>query len=547
MVQPARDRGRALSAAPPSGDEFDYVIVGGGSAGCVLANRLSASGKHRVCLLEAGPKDRNPLLRIPAALAVLVRGTRYNWRYETVPQAGLAGRLGFQPRGRTLGGCSAINAMIYVRGHPADYDGWAAAGNAGWAWADVLPYFLRAEDNLDFAGPLHAQGGPLSVASLRSPSPWSHRFIAAACNSGIPLATDFNGPEQFGAGLYQVTQTAGRRCSVATAYLAPVRQRPGLAVVTQAQASRLLMTGRRVYGVEFVQGTTRRRVTARREVVVCAGAFGSPQLLMLSGLGPGPHLQALGIDVIADLPGVGQHLQDHIDYTLNWRRRAAGLYGLTLGTALRLPREVWRYCRHGDGLLTSNIAEAGAFLRCSAGEGPPELQLHFAPAIIEDHNRRLVFGAGFSIHVCVLQPASRGEVRLASPDARDAPLIDPRFLDAAQDLTMLIAGFRIARRIGAAPPLAAEAHESLHALESLVTDADIAAELRRRADTLYHPVGTCRMGGGRDAVVDAQLKVHGIVGLRVADASIMPRLIRGNTNAPTIMIAEKAADLLLAE
>lgn len=535
-----------MSATSPSDAEFDYVIVGGGSAGCVLANRLSASGEHRVCLVEAGPPDDSPLLRIPAALAVLVRGTRYNWQFQTVPQPGLDGRCGFQPRGRTLGGCSAINAMIYIRGHPNDYDRWADAGNPGWAWSDVLPYFLRAEDNLEFAGPWHARGGPLSVASLRSPSPWSHRFVEAARNCGIPANADFNGSQQLGAGLYQVTQAAGRRCSAATAYLRPVRHRPSLTVLTDAHASRLLSHGRRVYGVEVFKDNTRHRLTARREVILCAGAFGSPQLLLLSGIGPGPQLQALGIEVTADLPGVGQHLQDHIDYTLNWRRRAAGLHGLAVGTVLRMPGELWRYLRHGDGLLASNFAEAGAFLRCSAGAGPPDLQLHFAPALIVDHNRRPVFGQGFSIHVCVLQPASRGEVRLASPDPRAAPVIDPRFLDDERDLAMLVAGFRVARRIGATPPLAATARESLHGLDNLDTDDAIAAELRRRADTLYHPVGTCRMGSGADAVVDAQLKVHGLAGLRVADASIMPNLIRGNTNAPTLMIAEKAAALILA-
>ena len=529
--------------------EFDYVIAGGGSAGCALAARLSEDARVNVCLLEAGGSGDSLLIRVPLGIAVMLPTRLHNWAFETTPQRALAGRRGYQPRGKALGGSGAINAMLYVRGHPSDYDHWANLGNRGWSYADVLPYFLRAEHNENFpAGKYHATDGPLNVMHLRTPRAINRVFLAAAAASGVPNVADCNAEAQDGSFMYQVTQKDGERCSAARAYLLPNLSRPNLKVVTQAHCARVLFDGRRARGVAYTQGGALREVKARREVVLSAGAFGSPQLLMLSGIGPAQALQALGIRVLQALPGVGANLQDHIDYVQSYRTRSdTDTFGLSLRGALRLARAIVEWNRRRTGMLTSVFAESGAFLRSSPEVPIPDLQLIFVAGIADDHNRKLHLGHGFSCHVTVLRPWSRGSVSLASADARQAPLIDPAFLQDERDLRLMMRGARLQQGILESAPFDPYRGEMLYAVKRN-DDRDLERDIRARADTQYHPVGTCRMGPDSDplAVVDERLRVRGVEALRVVDASIMPTLIGGNTNAPSIMIGEKAADLLRA-
>jgi len=522
---------------------FDYVVVGGGSAGCALAARLSEDPALRVCLVEAGPPDDGALVRTPVGAALLVPTRIRNWAFETVPQEAMYRRRGYQPRGRMLGGSSSLNAMIYMRGHPSDYDDWAAAGATGWGWRDVLPYFLRAENNERGASELHGVGGPLNVADLRSPNPFAKLFVEAAKEAGLPVNEDFNGAQQEGVGLYQVTQKGGERWNAARAYLHSATGRANLAVYTRAHALRVRFEGRRATGVEIVRAGRKETLAAAREVVLAAGAFQSPQLLMCSGVGPGEHLRALGLEVVHDAPGVGTDLQDHPDYIVNRRVCSSELMGVSLGGGLRLAREIWRYVRERRGMLTSNFAEAGGFAKSQPGLERPDLQLHFVVGMVDNHNRSLHLGHGLSCHVCVLRPKSRGTVRLAGPDAREAPLIDPRFLAEPEDLAALVRGFKLVRRILDAPALAAFASTELYTAQ-VRDDAEIERAIRARADTVYHPAGTCRMGSDAGAVLDPELRVRGVEGLRVADCSVMPSLIGGNTNAPAIMIGERAAEFM---
>jgi choline dehydrogenase-like flavoprotein len=523
----------------------DYLIVGGGSGGCALAARLSEDPGVQVALLEAGPPDTSVLVHCPAGLALLAKTMQLNWAFQTEPQPGLGGRRGYQPRGKVLGGSSSVNAMIYTRGIPADYDAWAAEGNEGWGWNDVLPYFRRSEHNERGADALHGGDGPLNVMDLRSPNRFSPVFVEAAKQAGYPENRDFNGPSQEGVGLYQVTHRNGERFSAAKAYLTPNRQRPNLHVVTGAHATRVLLEGRRAVGVAFRQDGAQRELRARREVILSAGAFLSPQLLLLSGIGPGEHLRELGIPVLHDLPGVGRNLQDHPDVVqVVDAPHLTDLFGLSLTGIANVLRGIGEWRRHRSGMLTTNFAEAGGFIRSTPEEPIPDLQLHFVVGKLVDHGRKTVFGHGFSTHVCVLRPRSRGSVTLRSADPLAAPRIDPNFLGDPDDLRRLVLGFKILRRILEQPALAGLRGRELPASAGARDDAAIEAFIRGHADTIYHPVGTCRMGSGPMDVVDAQLRVHGIEGLRVVDASIMPSLIGGNTNAPTIMIAEKAADLI---
>lgn len=528
--------------------EFDYVVVGAGSAGCVIASRLSEDPGVSVALLETGGPDKSVLIHAPAGVVAMVPTRINNYAYETVPQPGLGGRRGYQPRGKTLGGSSSINAMLYVRGHRHDYDHWAGLGNAGWAYDEVLPLFRKAEHNEQFGDtPWHGQGGPLNVAALQCPSPINKAFLEAAALQGLPTIADYNVPDPFGAFMYQVTQRNGERCSAAKGYLTPHLARPNLHVVTRAVASRIVLASGRAVGVDYLHGGATQQLRARREVIVSAGAFGSPQLLMLSGIGPGGHLQQMGIPVQRDLPGVGRNLQDHIDYVQTWRTRSdSRTFGVSLRGGLQLGAAMLEWKRKRTGRITSSIAESGAFLRSSPEVEVPDLQLVFVMGIVDDHARKQHLGHGISCHVDVLRPHSRGSVELASLDPGQAPRIDPRFLEDERDLALLVKGAQAQQRIVESAPFDGIRGAMLYPVAANDTKA-LVADIRARADTQYHPVGTCRMGSDDQAVVDARLCVRGIAGLRVADASIMPTIVGGNTNAPTIMIGEKAAEMIRAD
>ncbi|WP_345812146.1 GMC family oxidoreductase N-terminal domain-containing protein [Paraburkholderia sp. PREW-6R] len=525
--------------------QYDYIIVGAGSGGCTLAGRLAdRCPDATIALIEAGPHtDRNLLVNMPTGVAVVVPNKlKTNYGYLTTPQRGLGGRRGYQPRGRGVGGSSAINAMIYTRGHPLDYDEWARMGCEGWAWSDVLPYFRRAEGNERGADAWHGDAGPLTVSDLRFQNPFSKRFVQAAVEAGYKPNSDFNGADQEGVGFYQVTQRDGRRCSVARAYLYG-RQRPNLHIITDATVLRVKFNGKHASGVEIVRGGRTEMLEARAEIVLAAGAFNTPQLLMCSGIGPAAHLQSHGIAVLHDAPDVGQNLIDHVDFTINKRVSSIEPTGFSLrGIARMLPQFV-TFARHGRGMLSSNVAEAGGFLKSRPTLDRPDLQLHFCAALVDDHNRRMHWGHGYSLHVCVLRPRSRGTVTLASRDARVAPVIDPRFFSDSRDLDLLVEGARIARRILDAPSLALHGGKELytHAGQS---EQELRQTIAGHADTIYHPVATCRMGGDARSVVDPQLRVRGVTGLRIVDASVMPTLIGGNTNSPTVMIGERAAELI---
>lgn len=532
--------------------EADYVIVGGGSAGAVLAARLSEDPATTVCLIEAGGRGDSLLVRAPAIGGAMLpgHGRINNWAFQTVPQPGLNGRRGYQPRGRALGGSSVLNAMLYIRGHRQDYDDWAALGCPGWGWDDVLPYFRRSEANEAGADDCHGGEGPLQVSDQNSPRPLTEAFVRAAESLNHRRTADFNRGDNAGVGLYQVTQfhdpaRHGERCSAAAGYLHPVMaSRRNLTVLTHARATRIVFEDRRATGVTYMQGRTPHQITARREVILAAGTFQTPQLLMLSGIGPGDALRRHGVQVVHDLPGVGQNLQDHLDFIQGFKTADTDNFGIGLRATLNLIRAARQWRRDGTGMLASPIAEGAGFFRTAPDEPIPDAQWHFVIAIVDDHLRKLHMGHGFTCHVCILRPKSRGQVTLASPDPMDAPLIDPRYLSDPDDLARMVRAARQTREVLMAPPLAPWRGRELFGLRDGMTDSDWETAIRARADTIYHPVGTCRMGQDAGAVVDPALRVRGIAGLRVVDASVMPTLIGGNTNAPTMMIAEKAADLI---
>jgi choline dehydrogenase-like flavoprotein len=517
----------------------DYVIVGAGSAGCVLANRLSEDPSVRVLLIEAGKQDRHPNIKIPAAFAKQFK-TKLDWDLATAPEPYCDNRSLYIPRGKGLGGSSSMNAMLYVRGNPLDYEGWAAAGATGWGWNDVLPYFLKAEDNQRGASEYHATGGPLRVEDERSPRPLTGRFLAACAEAGIPRIGDYNGPEQDGAALAQVTQRNGKRWSAADAYLRPALKRPNLEVVTGALVSGLEIEGGVGRGVRYSRRHGSEQVAwADREVILSAGAIASPQLLMLSGVGPAEQLQQLGVPVAHDLPGVGANLQDHPYVSCVWDVPGGG----SLADAEK-PKALLEYLLRRTGPLTSSVAEAFAFVRSRPGLPAPDLQFHFGPAYFVDNGFDEYDGHAITTGPVLVRPKSRGWVRLRSADPSAKPRILTNSLAKEEDVAALRAGLERAREIAAAGPLAEVVGREILPGPEVDTEEAIVADIRRRVELLYHPVGTCRMGTGSDAVVSPDLRVHGIDGLRVVDASVMPVIPNGNTNAPTIMIAEKAADLI---
>ena len=516
--------------------EYDFIIVGAGSAGCVLANRLSENPNNRVLLLEAGGKDWHPFIHVPAGLAKLMHLDSINWAYETEPQAELGGRRLYWPRGKVLGGSSSINAMCYCRGHRKDYDDWAANGAHGWGFDDVLPYFRQAEDQENGACEFHGTGGPLSVQNLRHTNPLSSIFIEAAAQAGQPLTDDFNGPRQRGFGYYQVTQRDGRRCSSAVAYLHPAMNRSNLDVRTHARATRILLEGRRATGVEYHKGR-KRQIARGGQIILAGGAINSPQLLMLSGIGPADPLRSHGIELRHELPGVGQNLQDHLDVCTLVHCRQPITYDQISELASGI-----RYLFTRKGPASSNIAEAGGFVVSQyATDDRPDIQMHFVPAFLDDHGRNVLPGHGMTLHACVLRPESRGELTLRSADPMAAPLLQPNYLEREYDRKLMLECVRLAREIFAQEAFQPYAGDELYPGADAHADAAVLDFIRRKAETIYHPVGTCKMGADEMAVVDPRLHVRGLEALSVVDASIMPTLVSGNTNAPAIMIAEKFA------
>ena len=522
--------------------QFDYVIIGGGSGGSAVAGRLAEYGKHSVCLLEAGGRNDNMLVKTPGFMPFLLKNT--NYRYDTVPQKGLNGRIGYQPRGKGLGGSSAINAMVYIRGNRWDYDNWAAMGCTGWSYEDVLPFFKYAETNERGGDAFHGGEGPLFVSDQKWVNPTSKAFVASAEALQLRGNADFNGERQEGFGIYQVTQRNGERWSAARAYVEPLRDMENLEVLTRTLVEKLIIEDGRVTGVAIRNGRKREIITARGGVILSAGAFNSPQILMLSGIGPAAHLQEHGINVVRDVPAVGSDLQDHIDYVSSWETESKDPIGDSLAGTARMAKAIIEHRRKRTGIMTTPYAEAGGFWTVGKDAPAPDVQWHFVPAMLEDHGREKVKGHGFSLHACVLRPESRGTVRLNSANAADAPRIDPNFLDDPRDIAVLRGGVRLSHRIADASPLADYAPKDRHPVD-LDDDAALDEMIRNRADTVYHPVGTCRMGADDASVVDPGLKVRGLDGLWIADASIMPRIVSGNTNAPSIMIGERCADFIM--
>ncbi|GAB5387923.1 MAG: GMC family oxidoreductase N-terminal domain-containing protein [Alphaproteobacteria bacterium] len=520
---------------------FDIIVIGAGSAGCVMASRLSEDPRLSVCLLEAGGVDRSPLIHVPMGLGGLIHAPALDWGYSTTPQANLANRRMKHPRGRVLGGSSSINAMCYIRGMAADYEDWCLPG---WGWQDMLPAFKRAESNTRGADDFHGDKGPLGVDDLRHLSEISQDWGQAAQAAGLPWCDDFNQGQPEGIGPYQVTQRDGQRCSAAAGYLTEqVRQRPNLTIVTDATVRRLILTDRHVTGVDLgLKG----KITARAQVVLSAGAINSPHILMLSGIGPADHLAEMGVKPIVDGPMVGQNLQDHLDVILSARLRGGG-YGIAPGFVLRGPLMLLDYLRNRSGPLSSNLAEMGGFARSSAEADRPDLQFHLLPVLIEDHGHTLHRGYGLSLHVCDLAPESRGQIRLTGPHGTDAPAIDPNYLSAPGDWTRLIAGGRLAAKTLSHAPVANQITGWVMPVPGHPadwSDAEWRQAIAQKAESIYHPVGTVAMGLDQQAPLRPDCTLRGVEGLSVVDASIMPRIIRGNTNAPVIAMAELAAERL---
>jgi choline dehydrogenase len=534
-------------ATAAQADTFDYIVIGAGSAGCVLANRLTASGRHRVLLLEAGGHDRHLWIHVPLGYGKLFADARVNWLYKSEPEPELHNRQIIQPRGKVLGGSSSINGLLYLRGQPADYDHWRQLGNAGWSFEDVLPYFRRSEDQERGEDALHGVGGPLAVSNVCEPHPLCEAFIESAQQAGFPRNDDFNGPTQEGAGYFQLTAKKGRRWSTAVGYLKEARRRPNLKIETNALASRILFVGRCATGIEYRQGDTTRTAHARREVILAGGAFNSPQLLQLSGVGPAQLLRSHGIDVVADMPGVGADLQDHLQVRMQYRCTEPITMNDVINSFRHRMLAGARYAMFRKGLLAIGAGYAGGFFRTSPQVATPDMQVHFIIFSADTAGAALHPFPGFIASICQLRPESRGFVCIKSADPALAPAIQPRYLTSELDRDTVVASLKMLRRIMGQTPMQRYVAEERAPGPLVQTDAELLEFARSAGTTVFHPTSTCRMGPDETAVVDERLRVRGLGNLRVADASIMPTVVSGNTNAPVVMIAEKGADLILQD
>lgn len=527
-------------------ERFDYVVIGAGSAGCVLADRLSEDPNTSVCLLEAGGSDNSVLIHAPVAVAAMMPTKINNWAFETIPQKGLNGRKGYQPRGKTLGGSSSTNAMLYVRGNKWDYDNWTALGNEGWSYDELLPYFKKSEGNESLSGEYHSQKGPLGVTDPTDESALNELFLRSCEQHGLKQNADYNGAEQEGCFVYQRTVKNGERCSAAKAFLTPNLERSNLTVITHALTEKVLFEGKKASGVRYRKGGKTFDIHCSKEVILSGGAFGSPQVLMLSGVGPASHLAEKGVELVHDLPGVGQNLQDHIDYVQTYKVSSKeDTFGVSIRGGMKFMKSVMEWKKHRTGKVTSTLAESGGFFKSKPDLVAPDMQLIFVAGIVDDHARKFNLGHGYSCHLTLLRPRSAGEVKLASNNPEDPLLIDPNFFGNEDDMRDLVRGAKVMQNILEGEPLSDIRGKMLYDVEN-GNEEQLEQDIRNRADTQYHPVGTCKMGLQSDplAVVDNELRVHGLENIRVVDASIMPKLVSGNTNAPTIMIGEKAADMI---
>jgi choline dehydrogenase len=526
---------------------FDYIVVGAGSAGSVIANRLSTDSCLSVLLLEAGPADKLSLIKIPGAFAFFMYSKKYNWAYEAEKVDDIRhGSPMFCPRGKTLGGSSAINAMVYVRGHKTDYDRWSQQGNPGWDYDSMLPHFKKAETNERGADDFHGGLGPLYVSDVKNDYPLNDRFLEASHQAGFPLNNDFNGQNFEGAGYFQFTIKDGERCGVSSAYLKPAMERRNLKVECEAFVNRIIFKDKKAVAVEYQQNNKLFTIYARKEIILCGGAFNSPQILMLSGVGAKEELAEFNIPLVYDLPGVGKNLQEHVDACVLVKSLKKDGFSVGPGGLMKMLPEVVKYYKSKTGKLANSITQAGGFLKSNPDIEIPDIQLHFVPLLFDDcgRNVKLLAGHGYSLHVCVLRPKSRGQLSLKSTDPREPIKIEFNFLSDERDVKVLVDGIRIARNILKSPAFDDYRGEEIHPGKEVESDADLLQKCKDRLGLVYHPAGTCKMGRDSMAVVDSELKVHGIEGLRVVDASIMPDLVSGNTNAPIIAIAEKAADLI---
>ena len=528
---------------------YDFIIVGAGSAGCVLANRLSSDPTIKVCLVEAGPKDSSVMVHVPLGIIGMMHSKKMNWRYYTEQEPNLNNRQLFWPRGKTLGGSSASNAMCYIRGHACDYDEWASLGNKGWSFQDVLPYFKKSQSQERGGDSYHGAKGPLNVSDLRIKNPLSEAFIKAAKQAGHKYVEDFNGAEQEGVGYYQVTQKNGQRCSTAVGYLRPAEQRDNLTVITGALTTRVLFEGTKATGIEYLKDGQKHTLRSNREVLLSGGAINSPQLLLLSGIGNKEQLNQHNIPIVCDLPGVGENMQDHLDVLAVTRERTFHSVGISPIALLRSLKGLVDYVLFRKGNFTSNIAEAGGFVKSSPDLPVPDVQFHFSPCFLDNHGLNLwqTVRHGYSLHACNLRPKSRGRLALRDNDPTTPVIIKANYLDNEDDIRIMVRGIKLSREILKQPAFDRFRGVEVFPGKDVQSDEELEAFIRRKAESIYHPVGTCKMGGDKMAVVDSRLRVRGVTGLRVVDASIMPTLIGGNTNAPTIMIAEKASDMILED